>query len=49
MYMFTTCTYIQIYVYMTAYGHIYSCMHYFGTWEVCKTSSQRIHTQEAGV
>ena len=33
---------------MAAYGHIYSYIHYFGAWEVCKVSSQHIHTQEAG-
>ena len=47
--MFETCIYIQMYVYMAAYGHIYSYMHNFGTQEVRKTLSQYIHTQEAGV
>ena len=34
--------------YMAAYGHIYSYMQCLGTQEVHETSSQRIHTQEAG-
>ena len=38
-----------MHVCMATYGYIYSYMQYLGTEEVCETSSQRIHTQEAGV
>ena len=33
---------------MAAYGHICLYMHHFGAQEVCETSLQRIHNQEAG-
>ena len=48
IYIFQTFICIQMYVYMAAYGHIYSYMHHFGAWKVSKTSSQGIHTQEVG-
>ena len=44
-----TCIYIQIYVYIAAYSHIYLYMHHSGAQKVHETSLQRIHTQEAGV
>ena len=37
-----------MHVYIAAYDDGYSYMQYSGAQEMCKTSSQCIHTQEAG-
>ena len=47
--MFSACIYIQMHVYMAAYDHIHFYMEHFVTQEVWETTSQRSHTQEAGV
>ena len=48
IYMFLTRICIQKHVYIAVYGHIYTYMQHLGALEVDKTSSQCIHTQEAG-
>ena len=35
-----------MHVYIALHGYVYSYIEYLGTWEVGKTSSQYIYTQE---